>query len=131
MDLRNSMMLFEGKNRINTVTDQLLNILHTVNSKSLMWMNLTAALKNIGTGHINIVSEATGGEFTTQATLLKAHEMYVKKLFLHCGLHSENILCDNLDAALMKLAGNIFEDHIEAGVDTKTNIVSLSMSKMG
>ena len=29
----------------------------------------------------------------------------------------------------MKLAGNIFEDHIEAGVDTKTNIVSLGMSK--
>ena len=37
--------------------------------------------------------------------------------------------CNNLDAALMKLAGNIFEDHIEAGVDTKTNIVSLGMSK--
>lgn len=119
---------FEGKNRINTLTDQLLNTLHTVNSKSLMWMNLTAALKNIGTGHINIVSEATGGEFTTKATLLKAHEMYVKalpSLWASLGEYT----CDNLDAALMKLAGNIFEDHIEAGVDTKTNIVSLGMSK--
>ena len=29
----------------------------------------------------------------------------------------------------MKLAGTIFADHIEAGVDTKTNIVSLGMSK--
>lgn len=119
---------FEGKNRINTLTDQLLNTLHTVNSKSLMWMNLTAALKNIGTGHINIVSEATGGEFTTKATLLKAHEMYIKalpSLWASLGEYT----CDNLDAALMKLAGNIFEDHIEAGVDTKTNIVSLGMSK--
>ena len=119
---------FEGKNRINTLTDQLLNILHTVNSKSLMWMNLTAALKNIGTGHINIVSEATGGEFTTKATLLKAHEMYIKalpSLWASLGEYT----CNNLDAALMKLAGNIFEDHIEAGVDTKTNIVSLGMSK--
>lgn len=119
---------FEGKNRINTLTDKLLNILHTVNSKSLMWMNLTAALKNIGTGHINIVSEATGGEFTTKATLLKAHEMYIKalpSLWASLGEYT----CNNLDAALMKLAGNIFEDHIEAGVDTKTNIVSLGMSK--
>lgn len=119
---------FEGKNRINTLPDQLLNTLHTVNSKSLMWMNLTAALKNIGTGHINIVSEATGGEFTTKATLLKAHEMYVKalpSLWASLGEYT----CDNLDAALMKLAGNIFENHIEAGVDTKTNIVSLDMAK--
>ena len=119
---------FEGKNRIITVTDQLLNTLHTVNSKSLMWMNLTAALKNVGTGHINIVSEATGGEFTTKATLLKAHEMYVKalpSLWASLGEYT----CDNLDAALMKLAGNIFEDHIEAGVDNKTNIVSFGMAK--
>ncbi|MBD5584361.1 MAG: hypothetical protein HDQ88_04715 [Clostridia bacterium] len=119
---------FEGKNRINSVADQIINVLHTANSKSLMWLNLTAAVKNIGTGHINIVSEAVGGEFTNQKALLKAHERYFKAipaLLASLGEHES----DNLDVALIKLAGNIFEDQNEAGFDNKVSLATNVLSK--
>lgn len=120
--------MFEGKNRINNTSDQILNMFHTVNSKTLMWANITAALKNVGTGHINIVSEATGGEFTTTDTLLKAHAMYIKALPSLLASAGE-LTTDNLDAALMKFAGNIFEDQNEASVDNKENAIKLGIAK--
>ena len=118
---------FEGKNRINGPVDQIINILHTMNSKSLMWLNVTAAIKNIGTGHINVVSEAVGGEFTNQKALLKAHERYIKAIpALLASLGDYET--DNLDVALMKLSGNIFEDQRDAGFDNKVNIVSNALA---
>lgn len=126
--LKGFMDTFEGKNRINTFTDQLISVLYTSNSKSLMWFNFTSALKNIGTGHINIVSNAVGGEMLTQKDLWDAHADYLKNatgLLASLGEYES----DSITVALMKIAGNIFEDHNEASQAYKDNPISTSLAK--
>ena len=119
---------FEGKNRIDTTVDQLLNVLHNINSKSLMWLNVTGALKNIGTGHINIVSEAFGGEFTTKEALYKAHKLYFDSLFSLLGSLGE-IESDNITTALIKAAGSIFEDQSDAEADLNLDSIATGINK--
>lgn len=119
---------FEGKNRINTTVDQILNVLHNINSKSLMWLNVTGALKNIGTGHINIVSEAFGGEFTTKEALHKAHALYFNNLFSLIGSLGE-IESDNITTALIKAAGSIFEDQSDAEADLNLDPIATGINK--
>lgn len=119
---------FEGKAVINNKVSQILNVLHISNSRSVMLMNITAAIKNIGTGHVGIVSEATGNEFTTKATLLKAHTIYVKALpalFASLG----EFTTDNLDAAIMKYCGSIFEDQMDINVQSNINPLADTLAK--
>lgn len=126
---------FEGKGKINSTLDQVIRIFTTTNSRTLMWMNLTAAIKNIGTGNVNIWSEAVGGEFITAESILKAQTRYFAALIpLMSALGEHRITASDtdytqaqLDAALIKLGGNIFEEGRElnkADVDVVTGILA-------